>query len=100
CDANGRVLEIQVKHERPATQWIWGAFKMPGSILHDLHRLWREPGRSDEYVGTLVNEYIARGGTARAVRAGETYVDVGTIDGYRDAIGLLAEIARRAASAA
>src|SRR4051812_46933762 len=27
-DGNGRVQEIQVKQPRPASNWIWGAFKM------------------------------------------------------------------------
>jgi glucose-1-phosphate thymidylyltransferase len=42
-------------------------------------------------MGTLVNAYLAAGGRARAVRAGEAYVDVGTLDGYRQAIKVLAE---------
>jgi len=55
-----------------------------------LFELWRERKQSDEYLGTLVNEYLARGGRAAAVRAGERYVDVGTLNGYRQAIQLLA----------
>src|SRR5690606_5878229 len=54
-----------------------------------LHALWQEPGRGDEYVGTLVNAWLARGGTARGVRAGERYVDVGTMHGWREAVALL-----------
>jgi glucose-1-phosphate thymidylyltransferase len=84
-----RVREIQVKNARPATHWVWGAFKLPGTVLHDLHRLWLQRGRSDEYVGTLVNAWIARGGEAWGFRAGSSYVDVGTLHGYREAIGLL-----------
>ena len=64
---------------------------MPGALLHDLHALWREPGRDDEYMGTLVNAWLARGGVARGVRAGEAYVDVGTLHGYREALRVLAE---------
>ena len=37
----------------------------------------------------LVNEWIARGGSAVGVRAGAAYVDVGTLHGYRAAIELL-----------
>ena len=73
----------------PSSSWIWGAFRMPGRVLHDLHALWRERGGQDVYVGTLVNEWLARGGEARGVRAGEAYVDVGTLHGYREAIQLL-----------
>lgn len=90
-DDDGRVQEIQVKQAKPRSSWIWGAIKMPGHILHFLHELWREPGRRDEYFGTLVNAYLARGGSARGVAAGEAYVDVGTLHGYREAIRLLQE---------
>jgi glucose-1-phosphate thymidylyltransferase len=89
ADGDGRVREIQVKQPRPDSSWIWGAFKMPGRVLRELHTLWRQPGRNDEYMGTLVNGYLARGGEARAVRAGQSYVDVGTLHGYREAIRLL-----------
>jgi dTDP-glucose pyrophosphorylase len=88
-DEAGRVEEIQVKQKGARSNWIWGAFKMPGRVLHELYDLWCEPGRRDEYIGTLVNEYLARGGRAEGVRAGEAYVDVGTLNGYREAIKLL-----------
>jgi glucose-1-phosphate thymidylyltransferase len=90
-DAEGRVIDIQVKSPDAKTHWIWGAFKMPGAVYHELHRLWREPDRQDEYFGTLVNAYLGRGGAAVGVRAGRSYVDVGTLHGYRSAMALLAE---------
>jgi len=86
---DGRVLEIQVKRPGAASVWVWGAFRMPGRVFHDLHRLWRERQERDTYVGTLVNSWLARGGEAWGVRAGESYVDVGTLHGYREAIQLL-----------
>jgi glucose-1-phosphate thymidylyltransferase len=90
-DDGATVNSIQVKSAEPRSHWIWGAFKMPGRVFHQLHALWCEPGRRDEYFGTLVNAYLAQGGTALAVRAGEAYVDVGTLHGYREALRLLAE---------
>lgn len=90
-DEAGRVLAIEVKRPDASTRWIWGAFKMNGRILRDLHGLWRRRGRADEYIGTLVNAFIAEGGVATSVRAGEAYVDVGTFEGYRAAIAMLAE---------
>lgn len=90
-DADGRVQEIQVKNPHATTNWVWGAFKMPGAILHDLHRLWLQRGAADEYVGTLINAWIAHGGRASGSRAGHSYVDVGTLHGYREAIGLLSK---------
>lgn len=88
-DASGRVLEVQVKQPSPSSSWVWGAFKLRGSVFRELYDLWCERGRVDVYFGTLINEYIARGGEAIGVRAGEAYVDVGTLHGYREAIQLL-----------
>ncbi|HYZ83855.1 MAG TPA: nucleotidyltransferase family protein, partial [Bryobacteraceae bacterium] len=82
----GRVLEIEVKRPVPSTNWVWGAFKMPGATFLELQRLWLDRGRKDEYIGTLVNAWIAQGGAALAVHAGKTYVDVGTVHGYREAL--------------
>ncbi len=92
--ADGRVQEIQVKSPEPRTQWIWGAFKLDGAILRQLHRLWLERDRADEYVGTLVNEYLHRGGRATGVRGGEAYVDTGTLHGYHEAMQLLRDRAK------
>ncbi len=89
-DEHDRVLEIQVKKANAASHWIWGAFKMPGKVFHELFQLWCQRNRCDEYIGTLVNAYLDRGGVALGVRAGEAYVDVGTLNGYREAIKLLA----------
>lgn len=86
---DGAVEEIRVKQPDAGSNWIWGAFKLGGRAFHDLHALWREPGRGDEYIGTLVNAYLARGGRATALREGTAYVDVGTVRGYREAMNLL-----------
>jgi glucose-1-phosphate thymidylyltransferase len=91
------VLEIRVKQPLAVTSWVWGAFKMPGAILRDLHAIWCTRDPRDEYVGTLVNAYLALGGRAKGVRAGQSYVDVGTFNGYREANVLLEQ--RRQSSA-
>jgi dTDP-glucose pyrophosphorylase len=88
-DRDGRVEQIQVKQHDAATNWVWGAFKMPGRIFHQLAALWRCRDGCDEYFGTLVNAYLAAGGEAYGVKAGTAYVDVGTFDGYRTALRLL-----------
>ena len=90
-DDAGAVMEIEVKRKGARSQWIWGAIRMPGKVLHALHALWRRPERRDEYMGTLVNAWLAEGGHAVGLRAGEAYVDVGTLHGYRAAIRLLQE---------
>jgi hypothetical protein len=62
---------------------------MPGSVFKELHELWCRPERRDEYFGTLVNAWLAEGGRAKGIPAGEAYVDTGTLNGYRAAIRLL-----------
>ena len=62
---------------------------MNGRILRQLHQLWGTPGRNDEYLGTLVNAYLAQGNTAYGLKVGQAYVDVGTLHGYREALRLL-----------
>jgi dTDP-glucose pyrophosphorylase len=88
-DAAGAVQHIDVKAPAPKSRWVWGGFKVSGRVLRELRAIWAEPGRKDEYLGTLVNAYLARGGCARAVPAGRSYVDVGTLHGYREAVRLL-----------
>jgi glucose-1-phosphate thymidylyltransferase len=86
-----RVREIQVKQADAQSNWIWGAFRMSAAGFRDLHLLWKQRGCRDEYFGTLVNGYLEAGGCGIGVKAGESYVDVGTLNGYRTAIALLAE---------
>jgi dTDP-glucose pyrophosphorylase len=88
-EAGGRVTGIDVKSKEPRSDWIWGAFRMPGPVFHELHGLWIARGSRDEYFGTLVNAWISQGGEAVGVRAGSAYVDVGTLHGYREAMQLL-----------
>ncbi|MBV9969224.1 MAG: nucleotidyltransferase family protein [Xanthobacteraceae bacterium] len=87
--SNGTVKEIQVKQREAQSRWIWGAFKMPARIFADLRALWLERECRDEYFGTLVNAYLAAGGRAVGVKGGISYVDVGTLHGYRAAMGML-----------
>jgi glucose-1-phosphate thymidylyltransferase len=56
-----------------------------------LHLLWKQRACQDEYFGTLVNGYIKAGGRAVGIKAGESYVDVGTLNGYRTAMALLTD---------
>jgi glucose-1-phosphate thymidylyltransferase len=98
-EPSGRVREIRVKQEHPGSPWIWGAFKLSGRTLRQLFELWCERQRQDEYIGTLVNAYLARGGSAVGVPAGEVYVDVGTLQGYREALRVLSARALAGAGA-
>lgn len=89
ADEHGRVLRIEVKKTDASSSWVWGAFKMPGSVLHLLYELWRRRECCDEYIGTLVNAFLDEGAEAFSVPAGEVYVDVGTLNGYREAMHVL-----------
>lgn len=89
---DGSVREIQVKRPDASSQWIWGAFKMPATMFRGLRDLWIERNKADEYIGTLVNAWLAKGGKAIGVKAGSSYADVGTLDGYRRALAVLARM--------
>jgi glucose-1-phosphate thymidylyltransferase len=98
ADERGWVREIQVKQANAGSNWIWGAFKMPGRTLRELHHLWVERNREDEYIGTLINAWLAHGGSAWSARAGVKYFDVGTMDGYLEAMRMLSEPGEEAAA--
>jgi glucose-1-phosphate thymidylyltransferase len=99
-DEQHHVREIRVKQEDAGSNWIWGAFKMPGPVFEALHHLWLARNQADEYVGTLINAYLAEGNMALGVKSGSAYVDIGTLNGYRAAISLLAEMTRGSANEA
>src|SRR5881227_2166597 len=63
-DQDEQVREIEVKQQGARSTLIWGAFRMPGAVLHELHRRWRARDEADEYFGTLVNAWLAEGGEA------------------------------------
>ncbi len=86
---NGNVDRIIVKQHGVDEKWIWGAFKMPATIYKALFCLWKNNDKRDEYFGSLVNKYLQSGGHAIGVTEGISYVDVGTINGYREALQLL-----------
>lgn len=90
-DENDSVQAIQVKEIHPESQWVWGAFKLSGQELGNLRRLWWERNHRDQYFGTLVNAYLAQGAHAIGIKAGEKYVDVGTLHGYHEAVQVLRE---------
>ncbi|HEY4087991.1 MAG TPA: nucleotidyltransferase family protein [Bryobacteraceae bacterium] len=89
AEPDGRVREIRVKRPDAGSNWIWGAFRMPASVFHDLFELWGP--RRDEYIGTLVNAWLEAGGEAWSEKGGAAYFDVGAMEGYIAAVRLLAE---------
>ena len=83
------VERIEVKQSAPSTNWVWGGVRTTGKVYRELYDLWSTPGRRDEYLGSLINAWLSKGGRALGCPAGKAYVDVGTIDGYRSAMRLL-----------
>jgi dTDP-glucose pyrophosphorylase len=88
-DGHGEILEIETKQATPKSHWIWGAFQMPGAVFQELFELWNARNQTDECFGSLVNAYLARGGRAIAVPAGQLYMDVGTLRGFQRAVSEL-----------
>ena len=88
-DEHGYVQEIEVKRSEPHSHWIWGAVTSTGEAFQNLKLLWESRHRQDEYLGHLLNAYIAAGNIVRSTCAGEIYMDVGTLDGYHEALNFL-----------
>jgi dTDP-glucose pyrophosphorylase len=87
---DGEVRRVEADPGGTGRRWIWGAFKLDGATLRALHDLWCERGREDQEMGPLVSAWIGRGGSARAVMAGEIFVDASTDRGLREAATLVA----------
>src|SRR5258708_3191476 len=97
CDEQGYVQQVQVKTKEAKSHWIWGAVTTRGESFHRLKLLWEARHRADEYWGDLLNAFIAAGNVVRGRYTGEVYMDVGTLEGYRNAQDYLRAQALRAA---
>ncbi len=85
CDDFGYVQTVEVKQPDAHSHWIWGAVTTTGPAFHALKLLWEARHREDEYLGHLLNAYIAAGNPVRGISSGEHYMDVGTVQGYHAA---------------
>ncbi len=91
CDDAGRVQRVEVKQSGAQSCWIWGALSTGSGAFRALKLLWEARHREDQYLGHLLNAYIAAGNAVHAVRSGEIYMDVGTLAGYHAAQDYLRE---------
>jgi glucose-1-phosphate thymidylyltransferase len=89
CDELGYVEQVQVKRAKPDSHWIWGAVTSTGECFYRLKLLWEARRRQDEYLGDLLNAFLAAGNIVRGQSSGEVYMDVGTLEGYRVALDYL-----------
>ncbi len=85
CDPQNFVRRVEGKVPDPESHWIWGAITASGAAFHILRLLWEARHREDEYLGSLLNAYIDAGHAVRGHHIGETYMDVGTMQGFRRA---------------
>jgi dTDP-glucose pyrophosphorylase len=89
CDSQNFVTEVEVKVPKPRSHWIWGAMTTTGEAFRGLKFLWESRHRHDEYLGSLLNAYTEAGNPVRGHHVGETYIDTGTMEGYRLALDFL-----------
>lgn len=89
CDDQNYVEKVEVKVAHARSHWVWGAATCTGESFHALKLLWESRHREDEYLGHLLNAYIAAGDTVRGTHCGELYMDVGTLEGYHCALDYL-----------
>jgi len=61
CDELGYVERVEVKRPDAHSHWIWGAVTARGSAFRALKRLWDARHREDEFLGHLLNAYMAAG---------------------------------------
>ena len=93
----GEVSEVQVKRDDATSIWVWGAMIFTARAFTELHQLWEARHREDEYLGDLLNAYMAAGNAVHASPVGETYIDVGTVSGYHRAQDFLRGIQQKTA---
>lgn len=82
CDPQGYVTQVEVKLPDATSNWVWGSVVTTGMAFRELFLLWESRNRQDEYLGHLLNAFILAGHSVRGSAVGESYMDVGTIDGY------------------
>ena len=97
--ATDRVREIQVKRADARSHWIWGAFKMPGRVLHELRRSGASATAATSISARWSTPIWRAAARRSASRPESAYVDVGTLHGYREAIALLGETAEKSGGA-
>ena|SRR5579864_3622618 len=89
CDDCEVVRRVDVKSPAATSPWIWGAIATTGAALIGLKELWERRDRRDVYLGDLFNAFIGEGNPIRGIACGETYIDVGTVEGYHRAQNFL-----------
>ena len=76
-DEDGRVTAVDVKPQKPMSEWIWGCAAARAPAFADV----AASGELGRHFGSL-----ARGGLVRGVRLSDRWVDVGTTAGLSRAL--------------
>ncbi|MGN6591365.1 MAG: sugar phosphate nucleotidyltransferase [Terriglobales bacterium] len=84
--APGQVRRVEVKQPGPAARRVWGAVTAPGRVFQRLDQFWRAQGRSQQFLGDLLNAWIAAGEPVSCDHTGTHYWDIGTPAGYQRAL--------------
>ncbi|MBV9837838.1 MAG: NTP transferase domain-containing protein [Solirubrobacterales bacterium] len=74
----GRVSAIEFKPANPSSNWLWGCAAASAGVLLGM-RGYDEPG--------LFFDWLSRSGAVGAVRLSSSYLDMGTPEGLRAAVG-------------
>jgi len=91
-DDFGYVRELRRDAAAEAGGWTWRAFKAPVRVLRELHTLWLRRNRRDTEIESLANEHFRRGGRARGVRAGTSYLRLDGAQERREALRLMTRV--------
>ena len=95
CDPQNFVTQVEVKVPTPQSNWIWGAITTTGeSFPQSEAAVGSTPSAKMNFLGSLLNAYIDAGNTVRGHHVGETYIDVGTMEGFHRAQDFLRGQAR------
>jgi glucose-1-phosphate thymidylyltransferase len=91
-DDFGYVREIRSEATTATGAWTWRAFKAPVRVHRELHTMWLRRDRRDIGIESLVNEHFRRGGRARGVRSGTSYLRLGATLDRREALRLMTRV--------
>jgi glucose-1-phosphate thymidylyltransferase len=91
-DDFGYVREIRTDVTDGKGAWTWRALKAPVRVLRELHTLWMRRDRRDQDIEPLANEHFRRGGRARGVRAGSSYLRLDASLDRREALRLMTPV--------
>ncbi len=83
---DGSVEKVEVKQPGDPRRRVWGAITLPGSDFLDMAALWNRLSPRPQYLGDLFNRWLAAGRALSCDAAGQWYLDVGTLEGYRQAL--------------